>query len=91
VSIEDINELFYSDNTSSDIIKSENQMMIYQALSLLPKDYCEVLYLRYFEDMSYEDIGNVIRKNKKQVYNLVSRAKKMLKENLEKDGFVYEE
>lgn len=91
VSIEDVNELFSSDNTSNDIIKSETQTMIYQALSVLPKDYCEVLYLHYFEDMSYEDIGKVMRKNTKQVYNLASRAKKKLKENLEKDGFVYEE
>lgn len=72
------------------MIRSELQTTIYQALSGLPKDYCEVLYLRYFEDMSYEDIGRVMRKNTKQVYNLAARAKKKLKEQLEKEGFVYE-
>ncbi len=91
VSMEDAGELLSSDHIGNDIIKSETQTMIYQALSGLPKDYCEVLYLHYFEDMSYEDIGKVMRKNTKQVYNLAARAKKKLKENLEKDGFVYEE
>lgn len=91
VSFEDVSELFSSNDTSNHVIKTEDQNMINHAFSCLPKDYCEVLYLRYFENMSYEDIGKVMKKNVKQIYNLASRAKKQIKEILERDGFIYEE
>jgi len=91
VPIEDAGELLSPDNADEDAIKAENRRMINHALSHLPKDYCEVLYLHYFEEMSYEDIGKIMKKNAKQVYNLAFRAKDSLKKILEKDGFIYEE
>lgn len=91
ISIEDIQEISSSDNTDDDIVESENREMINAALSHLPKDYREVLYLFYFEEMSYEDISKIIKKNVKQVYNLAFRGKNALKNVLEKDGFIYEE
>lgn len=89
VPIEDANEILSDDNTG--IFNSDKQATIRRVLFGLPKDYSEVLYLHYFEDLSYEKIGTVMRKNAKQIYNLAARAKKKLKENLVKEGFVYEE
>jgi RNA polymerase sigma-70 factor (ECF subfamily) len=91
VPLEDANELCSSGSTEDEAVKTENRKMINQAFSYLAKDYCEVLYLHYFEDMSYEDIGKIMKKSPKQIYNLVFRAKNMLREKLEKDGFIYEE
>jgi len=91
ISIEDTTELFSSDDTENMIIEAEKKQMINFALCRLPKDYHEVLYLHYFEDMPYSDIEKIMRKNTKQIYNLAFRAKNALKEILEKDGFIYEE
>ncbi len=72
------------------IVKDEEQKQIHTVLKLLPKDYKTVLYLIYFEDMSYDEIGMVMRKSNKQVKNLAYRARIALKEKLRKEGFSYE-
>lgn len=46
-----------------------------------------MLYLRYFEELSPQEIAQVMRKTLKQVYNLSSRAKAALKNLLERDDF----
>ena len=91
VPLEDAEELYSFHNTENEAENSENKRMIYLALSKLPRDYREVLHLHYFEDMPYEDIGKIMKKNTKQVYNLAFRAKNALKKFFEKDGFIYEE
>lgn len=73
------------------VIKTEEQKHIHSALKKLPKDYKTVLYLIYFEDMSYNEIEKVMKKNNKQVKNLAYRARIALKEILGKEGFSYEE
>ena len=40
----------------------------------------------YFEDMSYEETARVMKKSRKQVDNLLYRAKKELRIILGKDG-----
>ena len=50
-------------------------------------DYREALHLMYFESMEIDDISEVMGKNKKQVYNLISRGKVALKETLQSMGF----
>ena len=65
------------------IIKNEEQKRIHEALLKLPKDYKTVLYLLYFEDMSYEEIEKVMKKSNKQIKNLAYRARQSLKEILE--------
>ena len=44
----------------------------------------------YFEDFRNEQVAAVMGKSKKQIENLVYRAKQALKAELEKEGFVYE-
>ena len=58
---------------------------------MLPKDYKTVLYLIYFEDMSYNEIEKIMKKNNKQIKNLAYRARLSLKEILRREGFNYEE
>mgnify|MGYP001512274686 CR=1 FL=1 len=46
----------------------------------------EVLYLVYFEDMSYRQAAEVMNKNIKQITNLVYRGKESLRKLLEREG-----
>ena len=91
ISLEDAGELVSSLVVEDEAVRSEDKEMLGLALTALPKDYREVLELHYFEGLSYEEIGRVMKKSPKAVYNLAFRAKHALKEKLEKDGFIYEE
>ena len=57
----------------------------------LNSEYYQVLYLVYFENFSNAEISIIMKKNKRQIENLIYRAKKALKAELEKEGFEYEE
>jgi RNA polymerase sigma-70 factor (ECF subfamily) len=55
-------------------------------LDRLTDDYRNALYLVYIEDLSYEEAGRVMGKNKKQIENLVFRARASARKELEKEG-----
>ena len=48
------------------------------------------MYLSYFEDMSNEEIADIMKKKRRQIENLIYNAKKALRFKLEKEGFRYE-
>lgn len=56
--------------------------LVRNAMAALYPSYREVLYLLYFEEMSYEEAGKVLHKNVKQITNLAYRAKKSLKKEI---------
>ena len=68
----------------------EQKIIVHRALSKINPDYGKVLYLKYFEDLSNEQIARVMKKNRRQVENLVYQAKQSLKAELEKEGVIYE-
>ncbi|MBQ8295284.1 MAG: RNA polymerase sigma factor [Clostridia bacterium] len=68
----------------------ERNQALYAALAKLKKEYRETLYLRFFQNLSPEEIAKITNKNVKQVYNLLSRGKNALKEELLSGGFPYE-
>ncbi len=91
---EDISEhIELSDNElpEDEFILTEREKMLHEAMAKLPHDYYEVLNLMYFSGMDTEQIATVLKTNNKRVINLTYRAKLKLKEQLEKEGFVYEE
>ncbi len=73
------------------IIKTDKNRHIRDAMKKIKDDYATVIHLLYFEGMSYEEIGKVMKKSNKQIKNLAYRARNSLKEVLEKEGFSYEE
>jgi len=73
-----------------DILKEERNYILYKALEKLNPDYRQILMLLYFEDMSHEDAGRVMNKNRKQIYHLAERGRKALKEVLEGLNFEYD-
>ena len=72
-------------------LKEERKFVLHKALKSIHKDYREVLYLIYFEELSSGDAAKILKKNARQMKNLIYRAKSALKSELEKEGFTYEE
>ena len=72
-------------------LRTERKLQVHEALKRLNKEYRQVLVLVYFEDFQNDQVASIMGKSKKQIENLVYRAKLSLKSELEKEGFVYED
>ena len=79
-----------SESPEQAYIRDEDKLILHRAMSALNPDYRQVLYLAYFEDFSNAQIAHVMKKNTRQIENLLYRAKLSLKSQLNKEGFVYE-
>ncbi len=92
VSAEELSAVL-SDETDilKEYFRDEQKIIVHQALAKINSEYSKVLHLIYFENFSIADTAAIIRKSYKQTENLVYRAKKSLKSQLESEGFVYEE
>ena len=80
------NELPQSPTLEEIILLDDRKQALNRALCQLPADMQTVVHLVYFEDLSYEDAAKVMKKNRKQVANLLYRAKVQLRSILGKDG-----
>ena len=69
-----------------EFIQKERERELHKALDKLNEDYRTVLHLIYFEEMSYANAAKVMKKNTKQIENLVYRARNTLKKELEKEA-----
>jgi RNA polymerase sigma-70 factor (ECF subfamily) len=78
-------------NLESAYIREERKRAVHRSLRKLAPDYQAVLWLVYFEDFSGREAATILRKNDRQMKNLLYRAKQSLKSELEKEGFTYEE
>ncbi len=72
-------------------IAQERKIAVHKALKNLCPEYRQILWLIYFEGFSNSEAAVVMKKNSRQVKNLVYRAKNALKSELDKEGFIYEE
>ena len=70
---------------AEDAEKRERNRTLYECLQRLPREYRDVLQLTYLEGFDTQQVCSIMRKNTKQVYNLLSRDKKSLKILLEKE------
>ncbi len=68
------------------VLADERKRKIHTAMAQLPEDMRVSVHLIYFEDMTYEEAAKVMRKSKKQIDNLLYRAKKELRTLLGKEG-----
>ena len=71
--------------------RSEEKLMVSRCMERLAPDYRQALYLSFFEGFSNEETARIMKKNKRQIENLLYRAKQSLKSELTKEGFTYEE
>ncbi len=65
------------------VIAEEEKRRLYAAMERLPEDYKTAIFLIYFEGLSYEEAATVMKKDKKQIENIIYRAKKSLRKFLE--------
>ena len=68
------------------VIASEQKRLVSKAVSSLPRDMRIAIHLIYFEGLSYNEAAKVMKKNSKQIDNLLYRAKGELRTVLGKDG-----
>lgn len=90
-SIEDMeNHLKDETNLENLYIKNERKIIIHKALSNLKPEYCQVLWLCFFEEFSNGEAAQIMGKSKRQIENLLFRAKQSLKATIDKEGLEYE-
>ncbi len=70
------------------VLRDERKRRVNAAVAKLPEDMRIAVHLIYFEEMTYEEAAKVMKKNRKQVDNLLYRAKKELRIILGEDGEV---
>ena len=72
------------------VLDSEEKRQLNRAMEEIPEDYRMALHLVYFEELSHEEAARVMKKNRKQVENLVYRGKQSLRKILEREGYTDE-
>ncbi|PIR07006.1 MAG: hypothetical protein COV55_01100 [Candidatus Komeilibacteria bacterium CG11_big_fil_rev_8_21_14_0_20_36_20] len=75
---------YLTDKTITNLDKSLDADNLLRQLSQLKPEYQEILLLRYVEDLSIEDISQIIEKDKNNVRVILHRALNKLKEITEK-------
>jgi RNA polymerase sigma-70 factor (ECF subfamily) len=88
---EDFDSLVRDEETiEQSYLREEQKIMVHRALSKINAEYGTVLYLKFFEDLTNEQIAKVTKKNRRQIENQIYQAKQSLRAELEKEGFSYE-
>lgn len=62
---------------------------ILKIINQLPLKYKEVLILKFMEEKDYQEIGDILHKPMGTVATLINRAKKSLKQGLEKEDIKF--
>ena len=79
VPIEDMEEILHTPSFEWIIERNEQFRSLYEGMAKLPAQYANVLDLAYFDNIPVEEICAITGKGKKQIYNLLARAKASLK------------
>ena len=87
--LEEANHADDRQDLEAQFVRSERHRLVHEAIQKLPEEMRTALHLVYFEDMSYEDAARVMKKTKKQVDNLLYRAKSALRAMLGKEGELF--
>ena len=71
-------------------LRDERGRALHRAMGRLHPEYRTVLWLVYFEEMDHAQAAVAMRKSKRQIENLVYRAKQSLRTELKKEGITGE-
>ncbi len=77
-----VSKLFAEEDLVARFSSQEQKTQIKEALGTLDDKYKEILLLRFFEDKSYEEIGDILRIPPGTVAVRINRAKKQLQKSL---------
>lgn len=80
ISLEDAENYIPDEEILTDkVIEEERRKTVRDAIAKLKPVYREVIYLIYFEEMSYREAALILHKSPKQIANILYRAKQALK------------
>jgi RNA polymerase sigma-70 factor, ECF subfamily len=79
-----MNQTLQDQSVEENIEIDEEQLFIRQEISSLPKKYKTVIILKYLQDLSYEEIAEIVGCNVGTVKSRLSRAKEKLKPKLKR-------
>jgi len=79
-----MNQALQDQSVEENIEIDEVQLFIRQEISSLPKKYKTVIILKYLQDLSYEEIAEIVGCNIGTVKSRLSRAKEKLKPKLKR-------
>lgn len=84
ISLDEVENYISNDEIFTEkLVEDERKELIHEAMDKLNPVYKEVIYLLYFEGMSYKEASLVLRKSSKQIANIAYRAKQSLKFHIE--------
>ena len=72
-------------------LRQQQKRTVHRAIGHLKAEYRQILWLVYFEGFSHKEAAAIMGKSVHSIEMLAHRARKALKSQLEKEGFVYEE
>ena len=72
-------------------LAAETKRALYACIGRLPPDYRQALTLSYFEGLDNGQTAAVMKKSRRQIENLLYRAKAALKKELEKEGIGHDD
>lgn len=78
----DIEEISQEDNLISRENNFENYSKLFTAIQDLPTHLKEIIYLRYYEELSHKEVASILNINEQVARNYLSRAIKKLKKAL---------
>ena len=91
ISFDDLPEMKKEEESlENSYIKKEDKETLHKALGNLSPQYRQILWLIYFENFTNREAALVLKKSVHNTETLLYRAKKSLKSELEKEGYVYE-
>ena len=91
ISFDDLPEMKKEEESlENSYIKKEDKEALHKALESLSSQYRQILWLIYFENFTNREAAIVLKKSVHNTETLLYRAKKSLKSELEKEGYVYE-
>ena len=68
-------------------LQDERSIQLNHAMMKLESEAQHALHLIYFEEMSYDELAQVLGKSRRQTYRLADRYRMQLKKILESEGF----
>ena len=84
--LSEVQDIADDEDLEEAVLTDERKRLVHAAVGKLPQEMRVAVHLIYFDEMSYEEAAKVMKKSRKQVDNLLYRAKKELRVILGKDG-----
>lgn len=83
-----IMDLESNDNIENNLIKQEQNKLLYRALKKLKQEYQIAIYLCDFQKFKYNEICKILNKTMPQTKMLIYRARKSLNKLLKKEDYL---